>query len=99
MSKPLVFALDFDDTFTACPEIWSRFVRDVESNGHTVLLVTARRDTDENNTSIRAVLKSWGCVLPIIFTSLGSKLHAIERQGLKVDIWIDDEPEKLVHGH
>lgn len=93
----LTFALDFDDTFTACPDLWRAFVRQAEAAGHRVFLVTARRDTDENRAIISEALGD--CVLPKVFAALGSKLDAVEKRGIKVDIWIDDDPERLVHGH
>lgn len=99
MSKPLVFALDFDDTFTACPQLFAVFAQHAQSLGHTVYIVTARRDTDENRDIIREAMHEFSCTMSVIFTSLGSKLHAMQQRGIKVDIWIDDQPEKLVHGH
>lgn len=95
----MTFGLDFDDTFTACPELWSRFVTDCENQCFRVILVTARRETDENVKNIRECLKLHGCLLPIVFSNLGSKLDAVAKRGIKVDIWIDDDPEKLVRGH
>lgn len=95
----LTFAIDFDDTLTACPELWRRFIADAESNGHRVFLVTARRETEENVEIVREFMKEHGLSLPRLFTNLGSKLKAAELRGIKVDIWIDDNPEALVHGH
>lgn len=98
-AKPLTFALDFDDTFTACPELWTSFVKQAEELGHTVYIVTARRNTEENRQEIREFLAGAGCDLQMVFSSLGSKIHAMKQRGIKVDIWIDDDPEKLVKGH
>lgn len=95
----LTFGLDYDDTFTACPELWATFIQSAEAMGHRVVLVTARRDTDENNQGVREFLKESGVVLPIVFANLGSKLSAVKRRDIRVDIWIDDDPEKLVKGH
>lgn len=95
----LTFGLDFDDTFTACPELWAMFVVAAEAADHRVFIVTARRDTEENGIVVRHALKSHGLVLPIVFTSLASKLRAVEERGIKVDIWLDDNPHALVHGH
>jgi hypothetical protein len=97
--KPLTFALDFDDTFTADPLLWSRFATDARARGHRLCLVTARRDTEENRQDINATLDHWKCQMPIVFSSLGSKLAAVQRHGLEIDIWIDDDPTSLVHGH
>lgn len=32
----LVFGLDFDDTFTADPELWALFIREAQAKGHRV---------------------------------------------------------------
>ena len=95
----LTFGLDFDDTFTACPTVWKRFIDHAEELGHRIILVTSRRDTEENNEEIRGILRQWEVVLPIVFASLGSKLHAVAKRDIKVDIWIDDNPVALVNGH
>lgn len=97
--KPRCFALDFDDTFTADPWLWSRFVRDAIGRGHRFYCVTARRDSDENVDLINKAFDYWGCQMPIIFANLSSKVTTMERRGIKVDIWIDDAPFALVHGH
>lgn len=61
--------------------------------------MTARRDTEENHQIIDEWLDQWGHNLPVVFTNLGSKLEAVQRQGLEIDIWIDDDPTSLVNGH
>jgi len=97
--KSLTFALDFDDTLTADPRLWAIFVTAARASGHRVWLVTARRDTEENHQIIDEWLEHWGHNLPVLFTNLGSKLAAVERQGIRIDIWIDDDHTSLVHGH
>ena len=97
--KQLTIAIDFDDTLTAAPELFSGMVELGKSNGHRFIVVTARRQTEENTDEINAFLDHWGCQMPIVFSSLGSKLHAVEKWGIEVDIWIDDDPTRLVHGH
>lgn len=94
----LTFAIDFDDTFTACPGLWARFVKDAEQLGHRVVLVTCRRDTDENIEKIRAALAEVETTLPIVCSKLGSKRAACEKRGYKVDIWIDDNPDTVERG-
>lgn len=95
---PLTFAIDFDHTFTACPEIWARFVSDAESAGHRVFIFTARPDDDENRLHVRSALKAVGLTLPQIYTARGSKLLEAKQRGIKVDIWIEDDIERAVKG-
>jgi hypothetical protein len=97
-NRPRTFALDFDDTFTADPELWAVFVTLGISRRHTFYCVTARRDTEENTDLINDLFEDHGIQMPIIFSNLGSKLEEVERRGIKIDIWIDDAPYAIVHG-
>ena len=97
--KPLTFGLDFDDTFTADPGLWAAFVKLSKHRGHRFYCVTARRDTVENTDTINDIFDEWDCQMPIIFANLSSKVDTMDRRGIKVDIWIDDAPYALVHGH
>ncbi len=93
MSKTLTIAIDYDDTYTADPNLWDAFIADCKFKGHRVVCVTCRRRTDEN----REIVKIEG--VPVYFTELASKTWYMDKQGVKVDIWIDDNPVALVHGH
>ena len=95
----LAFALDFDDTFTAAPELWARFIELAESMGHRVLIVTARMEADISRQDMKEFMAEWKVDIPIIFTSLRSKMDVMEKRGTKIDIWIDDNPHAVVHGH
>lgn len=96
MSKTLTIAIDFDDTFTADQTLWSAFIKCAQAQGHKVVCVTARRFDAESKAEMYDVLPEH---VPVYFTSLGSKLAYMEKQGVKVDIWCDDNPKALVHGH
>jgi hypothetical protein len=86
-------AIDFDNTYTADEALWNLFVQAAIARGHRVICVTARRDTDEN----REIVQIPGCMT--YFTGLSSKLwYMTEKRGVKVDIWIDDDPRSLVNG-
>lgn len=97
--KSRCIAMDFDDTFTADPELWSKFIQDGKSRGHRFYCVTARRDTEENVDIINHWFDKWECQMPIVFANLCSKVDTMEKRGIKVDIWIDDATYALVHGH
>lgn len=84
---PLVFAMDFDDTFTAAPALWAAFIRLALKDGHRIYCVTARRNTDENIEILNEAFAEHEIDIPIVFSNLGSKM------------WIDDAPHALVHGH
>lgn len=96
--KRLTIAIDYDDTFTADPSLWSKFINLAKAN-HRVIMVTARRDTEENNDQINADLDHWGCQIQVFFTSLSSKIKYMKDSGVEVNIWVDDDPRTLVNGH
>ena len=95
----MLIAIDFDDTLTADPVLWFTFIDVAKRIGHIVVCVTARRDTEENREWINSWMKERGFDLFTHYTSLGSKLDYMERIGVKVDIWIDDDPRKCALGH
>ena len=92
------FALDYDGTFTAAPDLWDRFVVMAREAGHSVVCVTARRDTEENREMLRAELDRWIEGLPLFLTSLSSKKDYMEKIGVRIDIWIDDDPRVITEG-
>jgi hypothetical protein len=85
-------ALDYDGTYTADPELWDLFIKQAVVRGHTVAVVTCRRNTDGNREDCRVP----GRVT--IFTDLSSKQWFSESIGMKVDVWIDDDPACIIHG-
>ena len=95
----VLIAIDFDLTLTADAELWRRFLEDVRQLGHRCVCVTARRDTDENRTTVSEWMQMHGIDIPVFFTSLGSKVDFMQKRGMKVDIWIDDQPGKCALGH
>lgn len=87
-------AIDFDGTYTAMPLLFDRFITDLKLSGHTVIVVTSRRDTPEN----REIVQVPGC--SVIFTGLVAKRWYCEQQrNIKFDIWIDDLPESITQGY
>lgn len=90
-------ALDFDDTFTAAPDMWKRFIHDADTLGHQVWIVTARRDTAENREIICKALGRHEDYVGITFANLKSKLKHCESIGLRINIWIDDSPYAIIH--
>ena len=99
MNQPKTFALDFDDTYTADPSLMAAFVKMALARGHKFYCVTARRDIEANVDDINEAFDEYGIAMPIIFSNLGSKMEEVKRRGIKIDIWIDDAPFAIVHGH
>jgi pyridoxine 5'-phosphate synthase PdxJ len=95
----VLIAIDFDDTLTADPIMFRTLTAVLKSFGHHAVCVTARRDTGENRERVSDWMKEHGIDLYTHYTSLGSKLDHMERIGVRVDIWIDDDPRKCALGH
>lgn len=91
----MIIALDFDDTYTADPSLWDTFISECLSRSHRVLIVTCRHGTEESR---EVVLENLGLDVPVYYTGHAPKRWFMEQLGVKVDIWIDDRPEFVVHG-
>lgn len=95
----LLIAIDFDDTLTRDAELWSHFISFARLSGHRIVCVTARRQTEDNEATIAEWMESHGIDLQVYFAALGSKTEFMEKRGIKVDIWIDDDPRRCALGH
>jgi hypothetical protein len=93
--RTLVFALDFDCTFTADIEFWRLFVHLCVVRGHRVWVLTARHDTPENHAQLDDVIGAQTLTLisGTIFSNHKPKRAVAEERDIKIDIWIDDLPE------
>lgn len=92
-------AIDFDNTLTEDASLWRGFIEAAQKNGHRCFCVTARRDTSDNHEIIDKWMADNGIDIPIVCTSLRSKVQHVSKIGIKIDIWIDDDPKTLVNGH
>jgi len=96
---PTNFAIDFDNTLDRDPGLWLSFVNLAILRGHSVIVVTSRRDTQENNDIVYEWLKLYGFNLRVYFTGLRSKIDYMADRDIRIDVWIDDSPVTLVNGH
>ena len=82
-------------------EIIGSVVAVAQSRGHNCYIVTCRRDTDENRQEVYgdpdepSTGLHWGRHL---FTGLAAKRWFCEQRGLKIDVWIDDDPSCIENG-
>lgn len=89
--------LDFDGTFTAAPELWKAFISLAHESGHKVYIVTCRTDSEEN----KADIADQSGLRPhrIYMTSGSAKSWYCEQvRGVKMDLWIDDNPKTIING-
>lgn len=85
----MLIALDFDDTYTADPGLWDRFIELAKRSGHEFVCVTARAAND-----IDAVRSALGD-MPIVATDGADKAPFCSNTGYWPDVWIDDRPHLI----
>jgi len=89
----MLIALDYDDTYTADPELWDLFIEQSQARGHEVYCVTMRYG-DTESLDVERTLGTK--VDRIIYTNRKAKKSAFRMNcGRNPDIWIDDTPEWL----
>ncbi len=88
----LIIALDFDDTYTADPVLWSEFVKNAQKRGHYMMVVTYRMES-YGSADIEAALPG----VEIVMTGGKKKRQMLRDAGYpEPSIWIDDMPELIV---
>lgn len=83
----MIFAIDFDGTFAADPDMFRLAVRLLRARGHGCFLITNRRE--DQGAEVKLLV---GDLMPIVFAGPMSKYDAAFAAGYDVDIWIDDAP-------
>ena len=85
----MIIAIDFDGTFDRDPPLWVHFIQmATHVAGHRVVMITGRHKS-------QPVTGVSGLPIRVLYTAGEPKRLVAESVGLKVDIWIDDEPEKI----
>lgn len=88
-NRKMVFAIDFDGTFAADPELFKGIAALIRAAGHEVVMVTGREDSRGFGDPVRALV---GDLMPIVFAGGHWKTVAALQAGYKVDVWVDDNP-------
>ena len=90
----MIIALDFDDTYTRDPITWDEFILLMQDNGHTVICVTMRTEAEGQQ-----VRENLGELLGgrIFFTSRQAKKPFMEKLGININVWIDDNPYWIMY--
>lgn len=86
-------ALDFDETFTAEPIMWTDFIRSASDFGHNIYIVTAR--TSEDSHIWIDELFDAG-LIEVVFCDGQAKKQETIKRGIDIDIWIDDNPLNIL---
>jgi hypothetical protein len=89
----MIISIDFDDTFTADPITWKWVIKLLQSSSHTVVCVTGRHGTQEDIDETSAALPAG---IPVVFAGDEAKNDAAILAGYAVDVWIDDQPARVM---
>ncbi len=88
----MLIALDYDDTYTADPDMWDQFIENARMRGHSIVVATMRYSKIEGD-DVRAALAEK--VDLIVFTERKAKKQFLRNNQIIPDIWIDDNPDWL----
>jgi len=83
------FAIDYDQTYSAHPELWPRLLRQIQAAGLKAICATNRQDTAANRRELFTALE--GLVIDIVYCG-GYKSQACRAKGYDVQVWIDNDP-------
>lgn len=87
----MLIAIDYDDTYTADPELWKPFLLHAKARGHSVICVTSRCESDREEVD-----RDLGKICAdIVFTAGEQKRPFAHRRGYDPKVWIDDMPEAI----
>jgi hypothetical protein len=87
----MIIALDWDNTFTRDQDGWQDFILGMKARGHKIWIVTARGE----DTPIEMTPEG---LSGIVYCNYRAKMRVTELMGLKIDVWIDDDPEMIIDG-
>ena len=86
-------SLDYDDTISRDPVAWEEFCKYFRSRGHAVFIVTWR-SLEEGKEILR---EGWGKKVDGIYcTNRKAKEKFMYDQGIRIDIFIDDNPSSIL---
>jgi hypothetical protein len=92
------FGLDYDDTFTAAPDLWRRIIDLMIESGHEVIIVTARFPDFGNKEEIsEATGLSKGKIFCTSHSPKKWYMHT-SYPDFMPDVWIDDNPNAIING-
>lgn len=87
-----VLAFDYDGTISIDKEFWLKFAARAKESGYHVVLATMRYAATESlPTSVTSVFDE------VVYTERRAKREFLSNRGVYPDIWIDDQPEFIVH--
>ncbi len=87
----MLIGIDYDKTITLDFSFWDEFFQLVEKHNHQIICITGRQDTPNNRMKMK-VPES----IPILFAFECPKKVYAEAFGYFVDVWVENDPKKIV---
>lgn len=84
--------LDYDDTYTRDPALWDHFILCARKRRHKVYLVTWRFDV-ECDIVFHDLADKVDGIYP---TGRKAKEKFMYDKGIRIDVWIDDNPSAIL---
>ena len=88
----MIICIDYDETFTKDPQLFSSFISLAVMAGHHVLCCTMRYKEEAMEMP-----ETIGKLCPIYYTGRQAKLPWLSAAGIYPDIWIDDSPAWILN--
>lgn len=92
----MIISIDYDCTYTRDKILWDSFIQQAKARGHIVYCVTARNpkyDSPEVINDLKHLVDH------IFFTAGTPKEAFMLRQGICVQVWIDDDVRAILPVH
>jgi hypothetical protein len=83
--RPFGVSVDYDDTFTSCPETWTKVIDVLRSAGARVVCVTSRYPE----------MKVTDFPGEVFYCSGRPKREVMHELRIDIHVWIDDQPEYI----
>jgi len=83
--RPFGVSVDYDDTFTSCPETWTRVIGVLREAGARVVCVTSRYP--------EMVVDDFPG--EVFYCSGRPKREVMHENQVDIHVWIDDQPEYI----
>ena len=93
----MTISIDFDETFSKDPTMWGEFATKSAADGNTVVMITRREDTPENQAIVEGALGKYAEAFTevLLIGAAMQKADGAKAAGINVDVWIDDSPETI----
>jgi hypothetical protein len=91
------FGIDFDDTITPDPRLWTDIIKLMLKHGHEAVIVTYRCQCSKNLDIKQFVRRLPVGAVDVVYTARFSKYEYAIEHDLGIDVWIDDNPFFVVN--